>query len=246
MKRIREGMALGASVEVDLVRHAGGGFAVLHDLELDHGTTGTGRVMDHGPDALRRILLRDDAGQATSEPVALLSDLCAELGRGPIGAGALLQLDLKEGAGALSAEDVRAFSAAVGPVADCVILSGGDAAAVARLSESVPGLRVGHDPCHDGAAERLAESGDDAGFVAQALRDAEEARMVYLAIPVILGASSRGFDMIAAFHDAGVRIDAYTVTGVTDDTAALCRTLMDRGVDQITTDNPEGLCAALA
>ena len=33
-RRILEGMALGASVEVDLVLHADDGFAVLHDLEL--------------------------------------------------------------------------------------------------------------------------------------------------------------------------------------------------------------------
>ena len=33
-RRILEGMALGASVEVDLVLHADDGFAVLHNLEL--------------------------------------------------------------------------------------------------------------------------------------------------------------------------------------------------------------------
>ena len=38
-QRIIEGMRLGASVEVDLVRHASNGFAVLHDETLDRETT---------------------------------------------------------------------------------------------------------------------------------------------------------------------------------------------------------------
>ena len=43
-RRILEGMAAGASVEVDLVLHADDGFAVLHDLSLERETTGSGPV----------------------------------------------------------------------------------------------------------------------------------------------------------------------------------------------------------
>ena len=48
-ERILEGLRLGASVEVDLVKHADGGFAVLHDFSLDRATTGTGLKNTAGP-----------------------------------------------------------------------------------------------------------------------------------------------------------------------------------------------------
>jgi glycerophosphoryl diester phosphodiesterase len=44
--RIIEGLRLGASIEVDLRRHTGGGFAVLHDATLDRETDGSGEVAD--------------------------------------------------------------------------------------------------------------------------------------------------------------------------------------------------------
>src|SRR4051812_36738193 len=43
-RRILEGMALGASVEVDLVIHKDRGFAVLHEMMLGTETTGSGAV----------------------------------------------------------------------------------------------------------------------------------------------------------------------------------------------------------
>src|SRR4051812_13637445 len=52
--RIIEGLRLGASVEVDLRRHAGGGFAVLHDATLDRETDGTGAVVEKWAAELRR------------------------------------------------------------------------------------------------------------------------------------------------------------------------------------------------
>ena len=59
------------------------------------------------------------------------------------------------------------FAASVAPVARHMILSSGDAEAVRLLSDAAPGIRIGYDPCHDGALERLAASRDFAGFVAR-------------------------------------------------------------------------------
>ncbi len=42
LDRLVEGMLAGASLEVDLRCHAGGGFAVLHDERLERETTGRG------------------------------------------------------------------------------------------------------------------------------------------------------------------------------------------------------------
>ncbi|WP_226629035.1 glycerophosphodiester phosphodiesterase [Alloyangia pacifica] len=245
-QRIREGMRLGASVEIDLRRHAGGGFAVLHDETLDRGTTGRGPVALASAETLRALHHRANDGTATDVPVALLGDLCRDLAAAPIGEGALLQLDLKEDSSTLTNSDIDAFARDVAPVQRHVILSGGDARAVRRLAAALPQMQTGHDPCHFGAREALELSGDDSGFVARALAEAGTARMIYLDIRLIMDALSRGFDMIAAFHAAGRRIDAYTVQGVSPDTVDLCRRLMALGIDQITTDDPEGLFAALA
>ncbi|WP_138465809.1 glycerophosphodiester phosphodiesterase family protein [Poseidonocella sp. HB161398] len=244
--RILEGMAAGASVEIDLVAHAGGGFAVLHDFSLDRSTTGTGRVAERTAEELRQLRRRGNDGAETGVRVALLGDLCAAMAAQPHVPGALLQLDLKEEAGALGPADAAAFAAAVAPVADRVILSGGDKHAVARLADALPGMRTGYDPCHFGAAGALAETGDDAGFVERALQDAGKAEMIYLDIALILGALGRGFDPVAAFHAAGRMVDAYTITGATPEAAALAQRLAALGTDQITTDDPAGLAALLA
>ena len=45
------------------------------------------------------------------------------------------------------------------------ILSSGDAESVRLLSDGVEGLRIGYDPCHKGAMDRLRESRDFEGFV---------------------------------------------------------------------------------
>lgn len=245
-QRIREGMRLGASVEIDLRRHAGGGFAVLHDETLDRATTGSGPVRLASAEALRALHLRDNGGAATDVGVALLGDLCRDLAAAAIGEGALLQLDLKEDSSTLSDSDIGAFARDVAPVQRHMILSGGDALAVRRLAKALPQMQTGHDPCHFGAREALEVSGDDSGFVGRALAEAGTARMIYLDIRLILDALGRDFDMIGAFHAAGRRVDAYTVQALAPGTVDLCRRLMALGVDQITTDDPEGIFAALA
>lgn len=69
--------------------------------------------------------------------------------------------------------------------------------------------------------------------------------MIYLAYPIVLGAASRGFDMIDAFHQADRRVDAYTVKTADATTRLTVERLLDLRVDQITTDDPEGLAELL-
>ena len=104
-ERILEGLKLGASVEVDLVRHGGGGFAVLHDFLLDRDTTGHGRVADTSPELLRTLFLRGRDGRPTAHRPMLFEHLCALIAAGQdISPAAVLQLDLKEDASALTPE----------------------------------------------------------------------------------------------------------------------------------------------
>lgn len=244
-RRILEGMAAGASVEVDLVVHGDDGFAVLHDLRLERETTGRGLVRATSAEALRRLWLRDDAGVPTADRVMLLEDLATLVAGSRLHPEALLQLDYKEDAAALTPRAIAAFGEAVGPVAAHVILSSGDAEAVRLLAAGVPGLHVGHDPCDEVAIDRLRAGRDFAGFVAGALVESPGAELIYLDLRLVLAAQDAGFDLVAAFHTAGRRVDAYTIGRADASGIAAARRLLDLHVDQVTTDDPEGLGTAL-
>ena len=242
-KRILEGMRLGASVEVDLVVHGDRGFAVLHDLSVERETTGQGKVAELTADQLRALQLRGVDGVPLDEKVMLLEDLCGLLAQGGLHPDALLQLDYKEDSRVLDAAALSTFRAAVGPVAQHMIVSSGDAEAVRLLTESTPGIKIGYDPCHDGALDRLAQTQDFAGFVRDAVAASPRAEIIYLAYQLVLEADRQGFDMVGAFHAAGRRIDAYTINKADDVALPKVRRLLELKVDQITTDDPEGLLA---
>ena len=244
--RIREGLAEGASIEIDLVRHGSGGFAVLHDETLDCETTGTGPVARHTAADLRRLKLRDNAGNPTELPVLLFDDLCAAVAVGKVHPQSLLQLDLQEPGTVFTAADINAFQQAAAPVARNMILTGGDAAAVALLSRDVEGLRTGYDPCEDPNLSELRASGDYAEFVRAACATAPDAKFIYLEIQFVMAADASGFNVIAAFQETGRPVDAWTMTDVRPEHREGLRRLLELGADQITTDDPDGLLALAA
>ena len=245
-RRILEGMAIGASVEVDLVRHRDHGMAVLHDhTSIARETTGNGPASAHGAAELRALNLRGNDGTAIADHVMLLEDLCALLVASPPHPQALLQLDYKEGQGLLDNASIAAFAHNVGPVADHMIISSGESESVRVLAEATPRLRVGFDPCHDDAIKQLRSSNDFAGFVRRAVQDSPRAEMIYLAFPLILAADDAGFDIVDAFHALNRRVDAYTLKPAEAPDVALAERLLGLRVDQITTDDPEGLADRL-
>ncbi len=240
-ERIIEAMRLGASIEVDLVIHADHGCAVLHDRTLERETTGTGRVHDTSAAALRQLHLRDNGGQPIASKVMLLEDLYALLAHETVHRDALLQLDFKEDLQALTPQVVAGFGASVSPIASSVILSGGDFDAIAMLAGSAPGLRTGYDPCHRGTLAQLKASGNYLGFIEDALATAPDAGMIYLDYAIVLAAEDAGVDIIAPIHAAGRRVDAWTINSVTPQSIEQVERLLRLKVDQITTDDPEGL-----
>jgi glycerophosphoryl diester phosphodiesterase len=244
--RILEAMRLGASVEVDLVVHGDHGMAVLHDLDLDRDTTGTGPVRAARADYLRGLHLRGNDGTVLPDRVMLLEDLCALLARQAPHPEALLQLDFKEDIAALDPPTIRNFSASIGALGPQMVLSGGDLPAVETLARAAPGIAMGYDPCHGGSLDDLRRSGDFAGWIAAALAAAPQAGLIYLAKEIVLAGAEAGFDLVAAVHAAGRRVDAYTIQRVTPDSLATVERLLALKTDQITTDDPEGLCAAFA
>jgi len=244
--RILEGVRLGASIEVDIQRHGSDGFVILHDETLDRETSGSGPVGAQKVHALRQLRMRDNDGKVTAEPVLLLDDLAELLATAPVDANAVLQLDLKNDRASLSSDDIAAFPAAVAPFLANVLVSGDDADAVDSLRRATPGLRTGYDPCREETIAELRRTGDYAAFVRAALVAAPDAEMIYLYHPVVLAADAAGFDMIGAIQAAGKRVDVWTIKEVTDATLAMARRLLALKVDQITTDDPVGLEAALS
>jgi len=243
--RLLEAMALGASTEVDLVVTADRGFAVLHDMTLDRETTGTGAVVETSDAVIRQLRLRGNDGTPLAEPVMLLEDLCTLMASGTVHPDALLQLDYKEDLAALDDHTVGRFRRSVAPVARNVILSAGDAAAVDRLHAAVPEMRVGFDPSDERAVEAARTNGTHADFVAATLAASPRADLIYLYWEIILWFADDGFDICAAFHAAGKRVDAWTIQTIDTASVAAVERLLSLKVDQITTDDPEGLAAAL-
>lgn len=242
--RISLGMRLGASAEIDLTAHTGGGFAVLHDETLERSTTGTGRVRDTQPDALRKLFLRDGTGAATDQHVMLLSDLAALVASETAHPDAVLQLDMKDTSATITPADIDAFVRDVAPVARHMLLSGGDPLAIAALSEAIPELGIGHDPCHDAVMLDLLRGGDYRRFVADALDASPRSTMIYLDHRLVLAAADRGENLAARFQDAGRKVDAYTIREIGPDTRPLVERLLALKVDQITTDDALALSAA--
>jgi glycerophosphoryl diester phosphodiesterase len=242
--RILQGLRAGASVEIDINPLACGDFAVIHDATLDRETTGTGPVAAIDGDTFAHLHRRAEDGAPTVEPALTLSALALALGDAA-GQGALLQLDLKCGDADLTPLHAAKLAASLAPLTADVILSGGDAAAVLRLTAAVPGLLQGFDPCHDDAFVSLARSGAFDAFAAAALAAAPDAAMIYLDLRLPLLAAGQGADLIAPFHRAGKRVDCYTLPETTPDIAAVARRLITLGADQITTDDAEGLAQAL-
>jgi glycerophosphoryl diester phosphodiesterase len=247
-KRLEEGLLLGATLEVDLRLHAGGGFAVLHEEGLEHETTGSGPVAGASADDLRRLRIRGNDGRPTGNPVLLLEDLAALVRRNRP-TQALLQLDLKETVDRLTPEIATGFAAVLAGLGESLTLSGGDWAAVKRLAGGVNGIGTGYDPCDLREARRLESADDVAALVELTERIAPGADTIYLDYSLILAANRLGSDIVDAFHRRGRRIDAWTLNTDHPDAASALQVLVDLRVDQITTDEPvklEKLWAATA
>lgn len=240
-RRLLEGLAAGASMEVDLRLHADHSFVCLHDATLDRETSGSGPVAQASLEQLRRLTLRSDGGM-TGEGLILLEDL-AELARGMAAPDALIQLDLKEADAALDRHTIENFRRTLSCIAGRCILSGCDWQAVSRLAEAVPTLRRGFDPCADDTLEHLRDGIDCLDFVESTLATAPEAEMIYLDYRIVLAAEGLGIDLVAPFRAAGKAVDAWTLNTDHLGAARSVKRLVALKVDQITTDEPDALQA---
>jgi glycerophosphoryl diester phosphodiesterase len=243
--RILEAMRLGASVEVDLVVTGDKGMAVLHDMTLDRETTGTGAVAAAGDAAIRILHLRANDTAPIADRVMLLDDLCRLMAQGQVHPDALLQLDYKEDETVLDARAIEKFAAATRPVAPNMIVSSGSAAAVKLLTDAVPGMRSGYDASNEQKFKTALAASAWQGFVDDAVATAPGVDMIYLYWEIVTQAADADFDIIEAFHRHGKRIDAWTIREASAATKPVVARLLELKVDQITTDDPEGLAALM-
>jgi glycerophosphoryl diester phosphodiesterase len=240
-RRLLEGLAAGASIEVDLRLHADHSFVCLHDATLDRETTGSGPVAAASLEQLRRLALHGSQG-ATGEGLILLEDL-AELARAVATPDTLIQLDLKETDAALDSQTIENFRRTLACIAGRCILSGNDWQAITRLADAMPAMRRGFDPCSEDTLDHLRDGIDCLDFVESTLATAREAEMIYLDYRLILAAQGLGIDLVAPFRAAGKAVDAWTLNTDHAGAARSVKRLVALKVDQITTDEPDALQA---
>ena len=243
--RILEAVRLGASVEVDLVVTGDKGMAVLHDMKLDRETTGSGPVAAATDATIRQLHLRGNDGAPIADKVMLLDDLCALMGEGKVHPDALLQLDYKEDETVLDARAIEKFARATKPVAGNIIISSGSAAALKLLTAAVPGMRSGYDASDEGRFKDALANGTLQAFVDDAVAALNGTDLIYLYWEIVTRSADAGFDIVEPFHRHGKRIDAWTIREASAAMKPHVERLLALKVDQITTDDPEGLVALM-
>lgn len=238
-ENLARGLALGASMEVDLRLAACGNFVCLHDEELDQETTGSGAVGALDADAISHFVMRAPDGTPTESPPLPLRELVALIAAsaGPAGA-APVQLDLKESCASLTGPVCDRFAAAVAPVASRLLLSAYDWQAVRRLGGTVPGLGLGWDPSEQAENWDFQIPGAAQDFCRFIAGHAPGAAMIYLYYRLVVGLMDTGFDIIAELHRLGFSVDCWTIDDGGPDTLSALRQCLALGADQITTNTP--------
>jgi glycerophosphoryl diester phosphodiesterase len=235
LANLRAGLALGASLEIDIRLLADGAWVCLHDDMLDEETDGSGPVAGVSSDAIRRLRI---AG--SDYPPPLLAHVASVVAAARA-SKACLQIDLKEPAGALTRRAIRGFAETIAPIAPTCLLSGTEWTAVERLGAGVPRLRLGYDP-YDVAEGRRLDDGDSiAAFVDEVFATAPAAHTFYLYHRFVGAALAHGVDPIAILKSAAAKIDVWTLDPTMPEIETMLPRMVAAGADQITTNDPIGM-----
>jgi glycerophosphoryl diester phosphodiesterase len=240
---LAQGMALGASLEVDLRQLSCGRFVCLHDQRLERETNGVGQVRRIDGAAVGQLRLRDPGTGELGEPPMVLDELVARVARATetIPPGARIQLDLKERVEVITAAAARSFADLIRPLAGHFLLSSDDWQATRRMGDGVPGLALGFELNH------LAKDWDfsshhkikELAFAVAA--EAPEAKIIYVARDVLSAGLAQGVNVIADLQAYGYQVDCWTIDADTRDGPDQLRIAVQAGADQITTNTPLAL-----
>ncbi len=240
------GLALGATMEVDMRPIRDNEFVCLHDKSLEGETNGTGPVMDMAAAGLHQLRMRGDGSRKSQESPLLLADLCAILSDPAtrIHDNALLQLDLKATADTIDAETARNFATLIGPVRERLILSSTNWSAVKKLAAAAPGLDLGFDPLDLWLEMRPRSAQAIEDFADASLAINPDIEIFYVYEPAFVGAAKAGFDLVGALKSNGARVDVWTLDAGLDgggsdgELLSVLELAFECGVDQITTNTP--------
>jgi glycerophosphoryl diester phosphodiesterase len=231
----------GAACEVDVRFTQDGHPLCLHDAVLDRETTGTGRVDATNRIDVERLRQRGSNGAPLDDAPLFLDELVGIVAATGAAAPALVQLDIKTRADALTAHGLARVSRQLRDRADAFIASAYDWTTVQRFVKAAPGLHAGFDPL----AFYPRDFGlDAAGFRALAARTratAPTATFYYLETDLILAALDRGVDLVADVGCAGARVDAWTIDADRPHLDAVLRRLLATDCSQITSNDPVDL-----
>lgn len=257
-------------VEVDITPLRDGHFAMLHDIELEAATDGTGYTFATSTAEITRLHYTND-DNATDEPVALLSQAISLVRRYP--RLQELQLDLKPHAPLTNAV-LTTLLRLTAPVKKRVRVSSVADWSVRRLHELDPDLALGFDPVlyldMDGEKERL-EGIPPVQIGAYGYRDdhrlakrrwgpvtdylAARAKVLATQVPpgtrwfirarLLSHALEDDFDWIAFLNAGGADVGAWTLDADRPGQLALAQRLVDAGVDHITTNDAPRLAREL-
>jgi glycerophosphoryl diester phosphodiesterase len=233
-ENLKVGLALGASMEIDIRLLADDAWICLHDDTLDDETNGTGPASAIDTAAARQLRI---AGGGYAPP--LLADIAAALPAAP--RGALLQLDLKEDADGITDEAVASFASIVSPVAAHCVLSGDDWQAVRRLGAGVPDLRLGFDPYALAEGRTFEHASDFEAFVANVWRIAPRADAFYLYHAFVTAALAKGCNPVKTLKAGGAFVDVWTLDPAMPGVVDILEACTAAGADQITTNDPPRL-----
>jgi glycerophosphoryl diester phosphodiesterase len=260
-------------VEIDISPLAAtADFALVHDGRLEMQTEGQGPVLEATPEQVARLHYEWPEGQMSSEPVGLLSQAVALVGRHP--ELHELQLDLKPHS-PLDAADAARLLALIAPIRRQARVTSGADWELRELRRQDAGLALGFDPLlyfdldddeEDGEEERLPYRVGAYGYrddhplagrrwgtpaaylVARAealLAQAPAGGYWYVRGTCLERALADGFDWIAYLHGHDILVDAWTLDPSRPGDLALARGLVARGVDRITTNEAPRMAAAL-
>lgn len=266
---IRESAESGAAwVEIDVHALEQDDYLVLHDDDLSHETTGTGRCIDISPAEARSLRLRTHP----DEHPPLLSDVVALLGDYP---NTYLQIDFKDFMLPPDVERMTRLEKIVAPMQDRVIVSSPADWALRALHRVAPHIRLGFDPLfyldwrdpsreyppHMPPSQRGAYDYHDDALTsrmrlmppADYLRDrcdmlmghVSAAMTFFINYRLLVQSLDDGFNWAATLQQRGRSVFAWTVDAGSDDHDAIAKRLQSAGVAGFTTNTPFALAEVL-
>jgi glycerophosphoryl diester phosphodiesterase len=260
-------------IEIDITALANADYLLVHDLELDSETTGTGAVGKTTVEQVGALHFKAE-GVQTRFRVPLLSEVVALFTE--YKTATRLQLDYKDIIPFANDEPLRRLLSLIQPLGERVIVSSGADWQLRRLGKLAPWLDLGFDvqfyidwrqpgqpvdprvpPFKAGvygywddhvlATQRVWSTADYLAERCEVLtRLVPQISTFYIDHHLLAQSLDDGFNWAEALHSYDIKLDAWTLD--IDNVLAMnhARRLLDSGVDQFTTNTPAALTTYLS